>query len=337
MVEWSNGSDHNMKPGAITVIIPCFNCESTIAKTLGSIADQTLPPDEVILVDDGSSDQTWEVLHALKASDYPDITILCHPHRLNYGSSMARCLGLRHARGEFIAFLDADDVFSPLKLEAQLAAFRRYPEIVMCHTGVKVIGDPGPAHYFESAFSGSPEGPYWFRQQRDYLIRNRICISSSMVRADVLKQVPFSFVGKQGVEDWLCWSLLASRGPFLFLPEPLTLYRVHPDSITSRLTGSSSKVRTVASMSQTRLRGIYAGLEFKLALLARSDSFPHSLRVAGSILEDLRQILMIHLWYPGHQPNSEVAIKANLFGRLFIGGSRLIRAVLSRLGWVQDR
>jgi len=337
MVEWSNGIDHNMKPGAITVIIPCFNCQSTIAETLGSIASQVLPPEEVILVDDGSSDQTWDVLHALKSSDYPEIIILSHPHRLNYGSSMARCLGLHHATGEFIAFLDADDVFAPLKLEQQLAAFRRYPEIVMCHTAVKVIGDPGQADYFEAAFSGSPEVPYWLRHQRDYLIRNRICISSSLVRADVLKRVPFSFVGKQGVEDWLCWSLLASHGPFLFLPEPLTLYRVHPASITSRLTGSSSKVRTVASMWQTRLRGIYAGLEFKLALLARSDSFPHSLRVSGSILEDLRQILIAYHWYPGHQPNSEMAIKANLFGRLFIGGSRLVRTVLSWLGCLKDR
>lgn len=326
-----------MKPGSITVIIPCFNCQSTIAETLASVASQTLPPEEVILVDDGSSDQTWEVLHDLKANAYPDLIILSHPYRLNYGSSMARCLGVHHASGEFIAFLDADDVFAPTKLERQLAAFRQYPEIVMCHTAVKVIGDPDQAFYFESAFSGSPNGPYWLRRQKDYLIRNRICISSSLVRADVLNRVPFSFVGKQGVEDWLCWSLLASQGQFLYLPEPLTLYRVHPSSITARLTGSSLKVKSIAAMWQSRLRVIYAGLEFKLALLARSDSFPHSLRVAGSILEDLRQILIAYHWYPGSQPNSEVTIKAHLFGRFLIGGSRLIRDVLFRFGLVQDR
>lgn len=59
MVEWVNGGDGNVKPGAVTVIIPCYNCQTTIAETLASIAAQTLPPDEVILVDDGSSDQTW--------------------------------------------------------------------------------------------------------------------------------------------------------------------------------------------------------------------------------------------------------------------------------------
>lgn len=326
-----------MQPGSVTVIIPCFNCQSTIAETLASIATQTLPPEQVILVDDGSSDDTWDVLHGLKASDYPEIIILSHPHRLNYGSSMARRLALDHASGEFIAFLDADDVFAPTKLERQVAAFRQYPEIVMCHTAVKAFGDSDHAHYFESSFSGSPTVPYLFRRQKDYLIRNRICISSAMMRADIMKSLPFSCVGKKGVDDWLCWSLLASKGPFLFLSEQLTFYRLHSASITSRLMGSSLKVKTVAAMWEYRLGLIYAILEFKLALLARSDSFPHSLRVAGSILEDLRQILIAYHWYPGSQPNSEVVIKANLFSRLFIGGSRLIRRVLTRLGCVQDR
>jgi hypothetical protein len=237
----------------------------------------------------------------------------------------------------FIAFLDADDLFAPDKLERQLAAFRKYPEIVMCHTAVKVIGATDQAAYFEGAFSGSPATPYWFRRQKDYLIRNRVCISSSLVRASVLKSIPFSFVGKQGVEDWLCWSLLAGKGPFLFLPDQLIFYRVHPGSITSRLTSSSLKDKTVATMWELRLRGIYAILEYKLVLLARSDSFIHSLRVAGSIMEDLRQILIGYHWNPGSDPNSTATLRPNLFGRLFIGGFRWIRTCALRLGWVQNR
>lgn len=326
-----------MKAGSVSVVIPCFNCQSTIAETLASLAAQTITPEEIILVDDGSSDQTWDVLHGLKESLYPGMIVLSHRHRLNYGSSISRCLGVAHASGEFIAFLDADDVFAPDKLEKQLAAFRQYPEIVMCHTAVKVIGDLDQAAYFEAAFSGSPVIPYGFRRQKDYLIRNRICISSSLMRAHALNSIPFSFVGKQGVDDWLCWSLLSGQGPFLFLPEQLTWYRVHPASITSRLTGSSVKVKSVASLWEVKLRRIYAALEFKLVLLARSDSFLHSLRVAGSIMEDLRQILIAYHWNPGSNPNSAATLKPNLFGRLLIGGSRWIRTCLYRLGWVQNR
>lgn len=326
-----------MKAGSVSVIIPCFNCQSTIAEALASVASQTLPPDEVILVDDGSSDHTFDVLHELKAYQYPEIVILSHPYRQNYGSSMSRCLGVTHASGEFIAFLDADDVFAPDKLENQLAAFKRHPEIVMCHTAVKVIGDIEQAAYFEAAFSGSPMIPYWFRRQKDYLIRNRVCISSSLMRAHVLNSIPFSFVGKQGVDDWLCWSLLSGKGQFLFLPEQLTYYRVHPASITSRLTCSSVKVKSVATMWERKLRETYAGLEYKMVLLARSDSFLHSLRVMGSIIEDLRQILIGYHWNPGPHPNSTSTLSPNLLSRLFISGSRLIRLFVFSLGWVQNR
>jgi glycosyltransferase involved in cell wall biosynthesis len=210
-----------MKPGTVSVVIPCFNCQATIAETLASVADQTLTPKEVILVDDGSSDQTWELLHELRQSRYPHLMLLSHPGRESHGASMARALGVAHASGEYIAFLDSDDLYAPSKLEWQLAAFERYPEIVMCHTAVQVIGDLDQAAFYETALSGSPESPYWFRRQKDYLVRNKICLSSSLVRADVLNRVPFSFVGASKVlfEDWLCWSLLAGKGRFLYLPE----------------------------------------------------------------------------------------------------------------------
>ena len=320
-----------MGPGSVSVIIPCFNCQATIAETLASVAAQTLPPEEVILVDDGSSDRTWELLHELQECHYPHMMILAHPGRQNYGSSMARALGVAHASGEYIAFLDADDLYAPSKLERQLGAFERYPEIVMCHTAVEVIGDLDQAAFYEAAFSGSPESPYWFRRQKDYLVRNRICISSSLVRADVLNRVPFSFVGKQGVEDWLCWSLLAGQGRFLYLPEQLTLYRVHLYSITSRLTQSSIKTKSVAALWEVRLRKLYAGLEYKMVLLARSDTWTHGLRVTGSIAEDLRLILIAYLWNPGSNPDSNATLQPHAFVKLLMLPFRLAR---SWAGWV---
>jgi glycosyltransferase involved in cell wall biosynthesis len=326
-----------MKPSSVSVIIPCFNCQATIAETLVSVAAQTLPPKEVILVDDGSSDRTWELLRELKESHYPHILLLAHPGRQNYGASMTRALGVAHACGEYIAFLDADDLYEPSKLERQLAAFERYPEIVMCHTAVKVIGDLNQAAFYEGAFSGSPEIPYWFRGQKDYLIRNKICISSSLMRADLLERVPFSFVGKQGVEDWLCWSLLAGKGRFLYLPEQLTLYRVHRDSLTSRLTQSAVQAKSVAALWEVRLRKLYAGLEYKMVLLSRSDTFPHGLRVMGSIVEDLRQILIAYHWNPGCNPDSDATLQPNAVVRVFTGTSKLIRMFLSWCGCLQGR
>jgi len=323
-----------MKPGTVSVVIPCFNCQATIAETLASVAAQTLPPKEVILVDDGSSDQTWELLHELRESRYPHLMLLSHPGRENHGASMARALGAAHASGEYIAFLDADDLYAPRKLEQQLAAFERYPEIVMCHTAVEVIGDLDQAAFFEAALSGSPESPYWFRRQKDYLVRNRICLSSSLVRADVLNRVPFSFVGASKVlfEDWLCWSLLAGKGCFLYLPEQLTLYRVHRDSVTSRITQSSINLKSVAALWGVRLRKLYAGLEFKMVLLARSDTFTHSLRVMGSIAEDMRLILIAYLWNPGPNPDSNATLQPNALVKLLMLPFRLARSLGRCLG-----
>jgi len=323
-----------MKLGSVSVVIPCFNCHATIAETLASVAAQTLPPKEVILVDDGSSDRTWELLHELREGQYPHLMLLSHPGRESHGASMARALGVAHASGEYIAFLDADDLYAPRKLEQQLAAFERYPEIVMCHTAVEVIGDLDQAAFYEAALSGSPESPYWFRRQKDYLVRNRICLSSSLVRADMLNRVPFSFVGASKVlfEDWLCWSLLAGKGRFLYLPEQLTLYRVHRDSVTSRITQSSMKTKSVAALWEVRLRKLYAGLEFKLVLLARSDTFLHSLRVLGSVFEDFRQILIAYHWNPGPDQNSHETIKPNALVRMITGTSRLIKAIVSSAG-----
>ena len=247
---------------------------------------------------------------------------------------MARALGVAHASSECIAFLDADDLYAPSKLEQQLAAFERDPEIVMCHTAVQVIGDLDQAAFYEAALSGSPESPYWFRRQKDYLVRNRICLSSSLVRADVLNRVPFSFVGASKVlfEDWLCWSLLAGKGCFLYLPEQLTLYRVHRDSVTSRITQSSINLKSVAALWGVRLRKLYAGLEFKMVLLARSDTFTHSLRVMGSIAEDMRLILIAYLWNPGPNPDSNATLQPNALVKLLMLPFRLARCLGRCLG-----
>jgi glycosyltransferase involved in cell wall biosynthesis len=68
-----------LRPGSVSVIIPCLNCQATIAETLVSIAAQTLTPKEVVLVDDGSSDLTWELWQELKEIHYPHILLLSHP------------------------------------------------------------------------------------------------------------------------------------------------------------------------------------------------------------------------------------------------------------------
>jgi glycosyltransferase involved in cell wall biosynthesis len=307
-----------MEGDRVSVVIPCFNNKQTLGHTLASVAAQTKPASEVIVVDDGSTDGSWELLHQLRQSSYPHLKILCHEEHQNYGASLTRSLGVAHAQGDYIALLDADDLFAPEKLERQLEAFARHPNLVLCHTAVRVFVDLEKAAYFKSAFSGSPTSPYRYRSQRDYLIRNRICNSSVLVKAGQFRDLPCSFVGKDSVEDWLCWCLLAARGEYLYLDQPLTLYHVHSASKTAALTHGGSASVAIATQSANKLRQLYVNLEFKLVLLARSESSLHALRVLGSIGEDLRRIVLAYLWNPGCDPNSARTIRPNLLIRMLM-------------------
>jgi glycosyltransferase involved in cell wall biosynthesis len=120
----------------ISCIVPVFNGELYLAEALDSILSQTHRRVEIIIVDDGSTDQTASVM-----SRYSDQACLLHQE--NAGPAAARNRGLRQARGEFVAFLDADDLWHPEKLERQLGRFRARPELDISVTYVQNFWVPG--------------------------------------------------------------------------------------------------------------------------------------------------------------------------------------------------
>jgi glycosyltransferase involved in cell wall biosynthesis len=121
--------------GLISCIVPVFNGERYIRETLDSILGQTYSPVEVIVADDGSTDNT----RAVVAGFGPRVTCL---HQANAGPAAARNLGLAAARGEFVAFLDSDDLWHAEKLERQIALFRECPELDYCVAHVQNFWEP---------------------------------------------------------------------------------------------------------------------------------------------------------------------------------------------------
>jgi glycosyltransferase involved in cell wall biosynthesis len=111
----------------ISAIIPVYNGETYIAEAVASMLEQTLPPDEVLVVDDGSTDRTAEVVRRLPGVQYH--------YQENRGAGTARNLGIRQSKGDLIAFLDADDIWLPEKLRLQTAALEEDPllDIVFCN------------------------------------------------------------------------------------------------------------------------------------------------------------------------------------------------------------
>lgn len=125
----------------ISVVIPIYDCAPYAAEAIESVLHQTLPPAEIILVDDSSTDNSLAIARSYQSThgQCPSITVFQQPHA---GIGAARNLGCRHATGNFLAFHDADDTWSLNKLELQMQRFLARPELDMVFTNVRQFHSP---------------------------------------------------------------------------------------------------------------------------------------------------------------------------------------------------
>lgn len=121
----------------ISVVIPVYNGEKPIRETIDSILNQTFSDFELIMINDGSQDSTLDILTNVQD---PRLKVFSYP---NVGLSASRNRGISHACGEFIAFLDADDLWTPDKLEAQLLALEENPQAVLAYSWTDFIDESG--------------------------------------------------------------------------------------------------------------------------------------------------------------------------------------------------
>lgn len=126
----------SVKPGLVTTIIPVFNRCAMLAEAVASVLAQTWRPIEVLVIDDGSTDDTPAIADALAAS-HPEVQVI---HQANRGVGLAREAGRRIARGEFIQHLDSDDLLLPRKFELQVAGLREHPECGASYGWTKIDG-----------------------------------------------------------------------------------------------------------------------------------------------------------------------------------------------------
>ncbi len=120
----------------ITVIIPSYNCDRYVGQAVESVLHQTYSSFEIIVVDDGSRDKTRQVLEAYRAQVH-------YVYQENQGVSVARNHGISLAKGEFVLFLDADDLLLPETLAAQLAVFEAHPHLGIVHSGWRRVNQQG--------------------------------------------------------------------------------------------------------------------------------------------------------------------------------------------------
>ncbi|ROT98394.1 glycosyltransferase [Marinobacter sp. R17] len=215
----------------VTVIIPAFNAEDYLDETLSSIEAQTYPNIEIIVVDDGSTDSTPEIVNG-------------HTSRVRYirqdnsGSCSApRNLGLRHAAGEFITFFDADDIMLPHKVEHQVEQFFSYPEAVFVTSNYRNFteNEKSADHFSscpliaEKCLEIGP-GPFLLPSQscRNILLEENFTIASSPLfrRSLVFNEGGFD-ESLRACEDFHLIYRIAMKGPVVVLPEVAFERRLH--------------------------------------------------------------------------------------------------------------
>jgi glycosyltransferase involved in cell wall biosynthesis len=204
----------------VTIAIPAYNAELCLRETLNSAVAQSLPAHEIIVVDDGSQDRTEEIAHSFGDS-------VRYIKQFNQGVSAARNTAIREATGDWISFLDSDDLMLPEKLEKQVALVEANPELVVVYSAFSYLYPDGTTQQMPSF----PATDLWPALR----YRTPILPSTSLIRRAALEEIGGFSTDYHYAEDWELWFRLVKRytaKAFLDIPESLTLYRCWESSAT---------------------------------------------------------------------------------------------------------
>ena len=271
----------------VSIIIPCYNAERFLAETISSMLGQTCQDIELIAVDDGSTDRTREIVTQF---DDPRIRYI---YQENRGPAAARNTGIRAAKGDYIALLDADDLALPHRLAAQLGVLEAHPELSVVSSGYEWIDDQGRlVPWNNHSWQRWPElndiGPWLFDCP--------FVPSATMFRRDAWEDVGGFDEELIGPEDWSFWMRLVLAGHRMeWHRDVVCLYRHRNDSV------SQSAERQTVMCAKTLLR------------VMEHPDFPPSLLEAGQQAVALRYVDGTkRLYTSGLWPQGQAVLKQAL-------------------------
>jgi len=238
-----------MHQSTVSVVIPAFNAGRFIQKAIDSVFAQDYNQWELIIVDDGSA-QAVEISIEQSAR----IKLIRVEH---CGVSIARNIGLQNSSGEYVAFLDADDVWRPTKLQKQVALMNRFPEIGMCHAGFGLIAlDENPWFYDEIRAINAPYEAFETRPALELLGHGHVCTSSVMVRRKALSVSGWFDPLLSYSEDWDLYLRLCAQFKLGYVPSCEVYYRKHDRNMSANYEIASSQGKALLQRHQRFARSI---------------------------------------------------------------------------------
>ena len=258
----------------ISVIVPTYNRVHQLPRALDSILCQSCSPKEIIVVDDGSTDET----SALMTSEYPEIVFI---QQQNTGVSSARNVGIKRASGDWIAFLDSDDEWLPEKLEIQMKALYENPGKKICHTNEIWIRNgkrvnPKKKH---EKFGG------WIFQKCLPLC----CISPSsvIIHKSIFKEIGLFDYSLPVCEDYDLWLRITARNPVLYIEEPFLIkYGGHEDQLSKKYWGMDRfRIKSLEKIISSRVLSDLDKNAAKKMLMEKVYIFIQGAQKRGNIKE----------------------------------------------------
>ncbi|MBD0262644.1 MAG: glycosyltransferase [Tolypothrix sp. Co-bin9] len=208
----------------ISVIIPAYNCEKTIQKTIKSVLNQTFANFELIIINDASQDSTLNIISQIADSR---IQIFSYSHA---GGNVSRNRGIKHSVGEFVSFLDADDLWTPDKLMSQYKALQENLEAAVAYSWTDYIDENGELLLFGTHFTANGD------VYENLLVTNFLENGSNpLIRRKALIELNGFDESLVAAQDWDMWLRLARKFNFVAVPSVQILYRVSANSLSSNL------------------------------------------------------------------------------------------------------
>jgi glycosyltransferase involved in cell wall biosynthesis len=217
-------NDSQANKSLISVIIPAYNCEKTILETINSVLQQTYSNFELIIINDGSQDSTLEIVNKIQDSRLRVFSFD------NAGGNVSRNRGLHLAQGEFISFLDADDIWTSDKLHSQLEALEKNTNAHVAYSWTDYIDESG--NFLLSGARITASGDVYEKLLINNFLENG---SNPLIRKDALMQLGGFDEALQAAQDWDMWLRLAAKYSFIAVPFVQILYRVSSNSLSSNL------------------------------------------------------------------------------------------------------
>jgi glycosyltransferase involved in cell wall biosynthesis len=292
----------------VSVIMPVFNGETFLRDAIDSILNQTFQDFELVIINDGSTDSSANIIRS-----YTDPRLVFINNEINTGLPRVRNQGLYASRGEYIAWLDCDDVSVPERLDIQEKFLDKHSQIGVCGAWVKMVdGD-------KELIARYPADPEYIRAS--LLFNNFVVNSTVMMRAACTREVGLRFdLSHHLSQDYGLWVRIPKPWQITNLPKVLTIYRIHTSQVTALHKQKQIDIAWEIQKEQLAGLGIFPTEKERLIHLNLSGLVHHTLENLDQIFESRDYLLKLNKANKKHKRYNKKAFRDVLFEKWWIVG-----------------